>query len=201
MDTNRHGFGFAFHPCLFVSIGGFFGRGIAAGASGAGARWNTARLAPARATIVLRSVRRLFGVALLFGTLSASAAIHSRHPAPVVDPSVPVPTITFDQTSFNFGKIPAGQTVVHTFIVMNTGRAPLQLEEVKAVCGCTSTVVGKRSLKPGETTEIQAAYTPEKGFTGAMRKTIMIVCNDPAHAKLTLRLSGTVLPASPAPGA
>lgn len=138
--------------------------------------------------------------ALAIGMLAGRegmAAVHSRYPAPVIDPSIPVPVVTFDQMSFDFGNIPAAQTVVHAFLVINTGQAPLQLEDVKAVRGCTSTRVGQRILKPGGTTPIQAAYTPEKGFTGAMRKTIMVVCNDPAHPKLTLRLSGNVLPPSP----
>jgi hypothetical protein len=147
-----------------------------------------------RGGILLRITAIALGV---LACRDGAAAIHSRYPAPVVDPSVPAPVITFDQMFFDFGKIPAGQTVVHDFIVSNTGRAPLQLEKVDAVCGCTSTLVGKRSLNPGESTKIIAVYTPEKGFTGAMQKTILVVCNDPAHPKLTLRFGGKVIPPSP----
>jgi hypothetical protein len=146
-------------------------------------------------TKLMRSLRQILALAVAGWTLSAPAAIHSRHPAPVVDPTVPVPVITFDQMSFDFGKIPAGKTVMHVFKVTNTGTAPLRLEDVKPICGCTSVVVeNQRDLKPGESTEILAAYTAEKDFTGQMRKTIMVVCNDPAHSKLTLRLAGDVLP-------
>jgi hypothetical protein len=139
---------------------------------------------------------RRFAIAALFlaAVLDCPAAIHSRHPAPPVDPNVPVPVITFDQMSFDFGKIAAEKPVVHSFIVSNTGKATLHIEEVKAICGCTSTLVGKKDLEVGETTEIQVAYTPEKGFSGAARKTIVVSSNDPARPKLTLRFAADVLP-------
>lgn len=139
--------------------------------------------------------------AVALAGLSAAAAIHSRFPPRKIDPNIPAPVITFDRMNFDFGKIPAGGTVTHDFLVTNTGRATLQLQDVKPVCGCTSTVVGKRELKPGESTDILAAYTAEKGFSGPMRKTILIYCNDPAHPRLTLRMAGTVLaPEKKTPG-
>lgn len=147
-----------------------------------------------RGGVLLRIAALALGVGAHQGS---TAAVHSRHPAPVVDPSVPAPVIVFDRMFFDFGKIAAGQTVMHGFTVSNTGRAALRLEKVAAVCGCTSTLVGKWDLNPGESTTIVAAYTPPKGFAGAMQKTILIVCNDPAHPKLTLRFGGNVLPLSP----
>ena len=98
---------------------------------------------------------------------------------------------------FNFGKIRHGQTVAHGFQVTNTGNAVLHIKEVKAVCGCTSTVVGKTELAPGEITEIEAEFTPERDFSGAVRKAIMVVSDAPAHPVLTLRFAAYVIPPSP----
>ncbi len=110
--------------------------------------------------------------------------------------SAPAPAITIDHKFFDFGKIRHDQTVSHGFEVSNTGKATLHIKEVKAICGCTSTVVGKMDLAPGESTIIEAEFTPEKDFSGAVRKAILVVCDDPAHSKLTLRFAADVLPPS-----
>lgn len=124
----------------------------------------------------------------------AAAAIHSRFPPIKLDPNVPEPAITFSETRFDFGPIAAGQKVAHTFIVTNTGRALLQIEKPHASCGCTSATIGKQELKPGESTQIVAIYTAQNGFVGQMRKSVLVVSNDPIHGKWTLRLAGNVLP-------
>jgi hypothetical protein len=153
----------------------------------------------------LEFFRPLMAIALGAATVSAAlAATHSHPPASAsesADPAAPVPAITFDAMFFDFGKIAQAQTVVHTFKVTNTGQATLHIGDVKPVCGCTSTVVGKMDLAPGETTEIEAAYTPENGFSGAARKTILVLSDDPAHPKLTLRFSAEVLPGPDRPPA
>lgn len=120
--------------------------------------------------------------------------VAAETPAPA---ATPAPVITFDQMFFNFGKVRHGQTVVHGFKVTNTGNATLHIKEVKAVCGCTSTVVGKMDLTPGESTEIEAEFTPEDDFSGAVRKAIMVVSDAPAHPVLTLRFAAEVLPPPP----
>jgi hypothetical protein len=135
-------------------------------------------------------------VAISSAPLRAAERTHNRSPAETRAPAAAqAPVITFDEMFFDFGKIRHAQTVIHSFKVSNTGTAPLHLKEVKAVCGCTSTVTGKMELAPGESTEIDAAFTPESGITGAVRKTIMVTSDDPAHPKLTLRFAADVLPA------
>jgi len=52
------------------------------------------------------------------------------------------------------------------------------------------------NLEPGESTEIEAAFTPESA-SGAVRKSIMVISDDPAHFKLTLHFRANVLPAPP----
>lgn len=130
----------------------------------------------------------------VFPSSQATAASHSRFPPIKLDPNVPVPTITFDQTRYDFGPIAAGQKVTHAFTVTNTGQALLRIEKPHASCGCTTATIGEQELKPGESTQIVATYTPPEGFTGEMRKSVLVVSNDPNHGKLTLRLAGRVLP-------
>ena len=47
------------------------------------------------------------------------------------DVNGPSPKISFPETSYDFGKVPQGAKVSHTFIVQNTGKAPLKLIRAK----------------------------------------------------------------------
>src|SRR5580704_1338302 len=132
-------------------------------------------------------------VAISCFLLRAAAQTPAPAPAPALVSS-PAPVITFDQKFFDFGKIQHDQTVFHRYKVSNTGDATLHIKAVHANCGCTSTVVGKMDLEPGESTEIEAAFTPESAFSGAVRKTILVISDAPAHPKLTLRFAADVLP-------
>lgn len=134
-------------------------------------------------------------VAVSFFLCGAAA----QTPAPAQAPALvssPAPVITYDRNVFDFGKIQYGQPVFHAFKVSNTGNATLHLKEVKASCGCTFTMVGKMDLEPGESTEIEAVFTPESA-AGPVRKGILVVSDDPAHSKLTLHFRANVLPAPP----
>ena len=109
------------------------------------------------------------------------------------------PVITFDAMRYNFGVIEHHHTVTHLYRVTNSGNAVLHIKDVAAVCGCTSTVIGKMELAPGESTDIQAVFTPEKRFTGAVSKTIRVRSDDPSHPTLTLRFFAKVLPDEASP--
>ena len=128
----------------------------------------------------------------LVGASRAPAASHSHSEPVQIDPTVPAPSIAFDQFAFDFGTIQAGQPVTHAFIVTNSGNAVLRIENTIPSCSCTLASVGQRELKPGESTTLQAVYTPEKNFVGAMRRSILVISNDPRHQRLTLRLAGEV---------
>jgi hypothetical protein len=156
------------------------------------------KLSPSAARALLRIFRRsgvflpqIVAIASCFLRAAAQTPVPSQAPAST---SSPTPVIAIDQTFFDFGKIPHDQTVVHGFTVSNTGKATLHIKAVHANCGCTSTVVGKMDLEPGESTEIEAVFTPESAFSGAVRKTILVVSDAPAHPKLTLRFAADVLP-------
>jgi hypothetical protein len=133
-------------------------------------------------------------VAISSCLLLRAAAQTPAPPAPPASTPAPVPVIAVDEKLFDFGEIRHGQTVVHGFKVSNTGQATLHIKEIHANCGCTSTLIGKMELAPGESTEIDAEFTPEKEFSGAVRKTIMVVSDAPAHSKLILRFAADVLP-------
>ena len=58
------------------------------------------------------------------------------------------------EPSFDFGRIPQGKPVTHVFVIQNTGKEPLALENVQASCGCTTPEWNKEAIAPGATAEI-----------------------------------------------
>jgi hypothetical protein len=102
------------------------------------------------------------------------------------------PVITFDKTHQDFGRISPERKVSAKFKVSNTGNAYLNITQVRPSCGCTYTMLGKWSLAPGEATEIEAQFDP-KGMRGLVRKSILVVCDDPKNPNLNLSLEAEVI--------
>jgi hypothetical protein len=101
------------------------------------------------------------------------------------------------ETSHQFGKIPQGRPVTHTFEVVNTGNEPLLLENVQASCGCTTPEWGREPIAPGATAPIKVGYNAYA--EGHFNKTVTIFYNN-GHTK-ALTITGEVykLPPTSAP--
>ena len=102
------------------------------------------------------------------------------------------PKIAFDATHFDFGRISPDKKVSHLYKVTNAGNAILSITNVRPACGCTSTVTGQWSVKPGESTDIEATFDP-RGQRGIVRKSIVVVSNDPASPETTLTFDAEVV--------
>lgn len=85
--------------------------------------------------------------------------------------------IAADVTTHDFGTIKeADGKASHTFIVKNTGDAPLVITRVIASCGCTTPEWTKEPIEPGKTGEIKITYDP-KDRPGPFAKTISVYSN------------------------
>ena len=85
--------------------------------------------------------------------------------------------IAADETSHDFGQIKeAGGKVSATFVVKNTGDAPLAITRVIASCGCTTPEWTKEPIAPGASGNIKITYDP-KGRPGPFSKTISVYSN------------------------
>ena len=102
------------------------------------------------------------------------------------------PKISFEATHFDFGRISPDKKVSHLYKVTNAGNAILSITNVRPACGCTSTVTGQWSIKPGESTQIEATFDP-KGQRGIVRKSIVVTSNDPAEPQTTLTFDAEVV--------
>lgn len=85
--------------------------------------------------------------------------------------------ISADETSHDFGQIKeADGKVSSTFVVKNTGDAPLVITRVIASCGCTTPEWTKEPIAPGQSGNIKITYDP-KGRPGPFAKTISVYSN------------------------
>ena len=85
--------------------------------------------------------------------------------------------IAADETSHDFGQIKeADGKVSATFVVNNTGDAPLAITRVIASCGCTTPEWTKEPIAPGASGNIKITYDP-KGRPGPFSKTISVYSN------------------------
>ncbi|MCS7188731.1 MAG: DUF1573 domain-containing protein [Bacteroidia bacterium] len=101
------------------------------------------------------------------------------------------PRVQFDATEYNYGKIKAGDKVVHEFRLTNVGKKPLIIRKVKASCGCTAANPDKMELKPGESTVIKVTFD-STGRAGKDSKSVTVITNDPRQPTTNLIIQGEI---------
>ncbi len=105
----------------------------------------------------------------------------------------PFPKAEFDSRDHHFGQMAVGETGSHTFVLKNTGDAPLKVASGPSSCKCT---VGKLELKevpPGETVDVALEWHPP-GQAMEFMQTATIWTNDPEQRQIELTITGQVVP-------
>lgn len=103
------------------------------------------------------------------------------------------PSITFDQTSFNFGKInELDGFKTHIFTYTNNGSQPLMIYDITTTCGCTVPEYSKEPIAPGSTGKVKVTFDP-LGRPGAFRKNITVKTNA-RESSVVLYIVGLVSP-------
>jgi hypothetical protein len=102
------------------------------------------------------------------------------------------PEVAVDRPVFDFGTIPQGKKVEHTFILKNKGSTSLTIKNTRTSCGCTVASVSSSVIQPGKSAEIKASFD-SSNFFGNITKTISVETNDPKNTVYTLTLKGTVV--------
>ncbi len=100
--------------------------------------------------------------------------------------------ITFDETTYDFGKIKEGDIVKHSFKFKNTGTKDLFLLYHKTTCGCTVPSFSKDPFKPGAIGEITVVFD-SKGKKLSQNKKVKIFANTFPNMT-TLTMKGYVIP-------
>jgi Protein of unknown function (DUF1573) len=92
------------------------------------------------------------------------------------------------ETEHDFGKIPQGKPVYHSFEIVNTSTQPLKLDNVQASCGCTTPDWSRDAIAPGATAIIKVGYN--SAAEGYFDKPITITYN--TNQTKQLKIKGTV---------
>jgi hypothetical protein len=81
-------------------------------------------------------------------------------------------------------------SVVFSFI--NTGKAPLSLQNATASCGCTTPAYTKSPVMPGDSGFVKVTFDPN-GRPGSFAKEITVISNA-ENSPIILKISGSVTP-------
>ena len=142
---------------------------------------------------VMNAAIRISSVVLcaIAGVAPALAQGASHAALTATSPASAAPAIHFEQMVFDFGTIDSGVPVKHDFIFTNTGNQLLEITQVKPSCGCTTAGNWDKQVEPGQTGKIPVQFHT-LGFGGTVRKSITVMCNDPARTNVILQLNGTI---------
>ena len=99
-------------------------------------------------------------------------------------------TITFDQTTLDYGTVKPGADGHRVFTIKNTGDKPLIISNVQPSCGCTTPEWSKDPILPGKTAQIKVGYNT--GIKGSFNKVIEVFSNDAANSRSVLYIKGNV---------
>lgn len=94
-------------------------------------------------------------------------------------------TIEFSESSHDFGKLKAGETVIFSFSIKNTGKNDLYISDLISDCGCLKARFNEKILKSGKTGYIEAEFN-SSGLFGKQLKMIEIHSNTKEIKYLTI---------------
>jgi hypothetical protein len=95
-------------------------------------------------------------------------------------------TAEFSETSYEFGKVKEGDTVMHKFVLKNTGDEPLMIYKSRGSCDCIKAYYSEKPILPGAAADIKV-YFKTIGRKGRQVRSVSINTNtDPSEATLTL---------------
>lgn len=139
------------------------------------------------------NMKRLF--ILFLSALSASFA--SAQSATAVPATSPPEVIVLKEIEYDFGKIPQGKPVYHSFEVTNKTAEPLKLDNVSASCGCTTPEWSKEAIPAGATSIIKVGYNAAS--EGPFEKFISVVYNGNQTKQIKIKGNVWRAPAGSAP--
>lgn len=121
------------------------------------------------------------------GLVCAMGATSFAQTAPAADSNAG--EFKFKEETWDFGNIPQGTPVKHTFTFTNTGKAPIVIQNVQASCGCTTPTWPKEPILPGKSDVIDVGFNAAS--PGGFNKSITITSNASTPTKM-MYIKGTV---------
>jgi hypothetical protein len=134
---------------------------------------------------------RYFTLLCAFLLLGAGALAWGGQPIPAGAQET-APQAVIGETTFDFGTIYEDRPLTHTFVIRNTGTAPLHIEEVDPDCACTVAQYDK-TIPPGGRGEITLTIKPYS-VIHQFKKQTKVRFNDPERPMVSLDLTGVAQP-------
>jgi len=106
--------------------------------------------------------------------------------------AAPTPGVVLSETRHDFGEVFEDRQLSHTFVIKNSGDAPLEILKVDPDCACTVPSYD-RTIRPGDQGEITLTIKPYS-VMHQFRKETRIFTNDREHDEFSLVLTGTAKP-------
>lgn len=124
-------------------------------------------------------------------------AIHEMGQGPPI-PFLPrdqaQPAIAVSEKSYDFGSIGPTDVVERTFVIFNTGNAPLTISRAYTTCGCTTADITASLIPPGKVAEVtlifDAGFHDTAGQT--VRRGLIIENNDPRQPQAEIWIQAAV---------
>jgi hypothetical protein len=97
----------------------------------------------------------------------------------------------FEETSFDFGSVPYGQTPMHSFRIVNNTKSPVHIAQVRVSCSdIVSIQIPKYDLAPGEETPIIVRMGRLR-FVGQRTQAIHVQFDAPKIEEVKLKVQAT----------
>jgi hypothetical protein len=120
---------------------------------------------------------------LLLVMVAVSTAIYAQTDNKTA--AVTTEVIKLNTEHYDFGKIVQGKPVTFDFVLTNTGKEALTLNDVHASCGCTTPVWSKEAVAPGTSTKINVGFNAMA--YGPFEKTVTITYNSGQTKVVTIK--------------
>jgi hypothetical protein len=101
------------------------------------------------------------------------------------------------EEAFDFGSIPQGKPVYHSFRITNGSASPLQLTGVQTSCGCTTPEWSKDPIAPGKSAFVKVGFNAASD--GPFEKFITIQYNENSTRQVKIRGNVWKAPVGSAP--
>ncbi len=122
--------------------------------------------------IILIATLTLCGIALAQETRSTNAKVF------------------IEETNFDFGYIPGGEVVSHSYYLHSRGTDSLKILKVQPGCGCTKAPLKKDVVAVGDSANVELVFTSSKGGHGSVSKSATVTCNDNDRSNFQLTFRG-----------
>ena len=126
--------------------------------------------------------------------------IHAIHemgespPIPFLPRDQAQPAIVVSEKSYDFGSIGLTDVVERSFVLFNTGDAPLTISRAYTTCGCTTADISASFIPPGKVATVTLTF--DAGFHDAagqtVRRGLIIENNDPRMSQAEIWIQASV---------